>query len=105
MTSATQRWARRLGLVFMISGTLALVWGVIVWRWEDPFTAIYTAYEQHELSQAYDQRVHAFQSQLVPPHVTVHVPDRAHTVVVTHVNVKTEEAAVSKAALRYRLAS
>jgi LPXTG-site transpeptidase (sortase) family protein len=31
-----------------------------VWRWEDPFTALYTLYEQHELSASYDNRAASF---------------------------------------------
>ena len=37
------RLARRFGLVLMVSGALAIVWGFLVWRWEDPFTALYTS--------------------------------------------------------------
>ena len=44
----------------MVVGVLTLVWVVVVWRWQDPFTAIYTAYEQHELVQSYDRRAKAF---------------------------------------------
>jgi len=32
-------------------GALALVWVVVVWRWQDPFTGLYTRWEQHKLAQ------------------------------------------------------
>ena len=33
---------RILGTVLIVAGVLALAWVVVVWRWEDPFTAIQT---------------------------------------------------------------
>src|SRR5213078_2779868 len=56
------RLVRTFGLVLIVVGTAAVVWGVVVWRWQDPFTALYTRYEQHKLSAAYARRV----SRLVP---------------------------------------
>ena len=35
---------------------LTLVWVVVVWRWEDPFTAIQTYFSQKHLHAAYDRR-------------------------------------------------
>jgi sortase A len=54
--SATARWARTLGLVLMVLGFLVLAWALLVWRWQDPFTALYTLYEQRQLSGVYDRR-------------------------------------------------
>ncbi len=36
-------------------GVLTLAWALLVWRWEDPFTALYTHYKQHQLAQSYDR--------------------------------------------------
>ena len=47
----------------MAAGALTLIWATVVWRWEDPFTALYTMYEQHELAHAYDEK-----SEPVPDH-------------------------------------
>jgi sortase A len=33
-----------------------------VWRWQDPFTALYTTWKQHQLSQSYDRRVETFRA-------------------------------------------
>ena len=60
MTVAFGRWVHRAGLLLMILGGLTIVWGVVVWQWEDPFTALYTTYEQHELSSSYDHRAKSF---------------------------------------------
>jgi sortase A len=40
-----------LGGILAAIGLLALVWVFVVWRWEDPFTALYTTWEQHKLAQ------------------------------------------------------
>lgn len=46
-----RRLARVSGLVLTIGGVLALAWVVVVWRWQDPFTALYTTWQQHRLEQ------------------------------------------------------
>jgi sortase A len=40
-----------LGGILAAIGLLALIWVFVVWRWQDPFTALYTMWEQHKLSQ------------------------------------------------------
>jgi sortase A len=46
-----RRFARISGLLLAAAGFLALVWVVVVWRWQDPFTGVYTRWEQHKLAQ------------------------------------------------------
>jgi sortase A len=60
------RAVRLLSTVLIAAGALLLVWVVVVWRWEDPFTAIYTHFEQARLSHDYDKRVAAFEPKLKP---------------------------------------
>jgi sortase A len=60
MAGTLNRWSRRLGLALMVAGGLTIVWGIVVWQWEDPFTAVYTMYEQHEMTSAYDARAREF---------------------------------------------
>lgn len=36
-------------LVLVASGVLALAWVVVVWQWQDPFTALYTLWQQDKL--------------------------------------------------------
>jgi sortase A len=50
-----RRLQRRLGLALVVAGVLGLVWTLVVWRWEDPFTALYTKWQQHHLSQQYNR--------------------------------------------------
>jgi sortase A len=45
--------ARRVSTVVIGVGVLALVWAVVVWAWQDPFTALYTRWQQHRLSGQY----------------------------------------------------
>jgi sortase A len=51
---------RVLGTLLVAAGVLMLAWVVIVWRWQDPFTAIYTHFEQRSLANAYARRVEAY---------------------------------------------
>jgi sortase A len=55
-----RRWVRILGTTLAVIGALILVWAVVVWQWQDPFTALYTKWKQHQLSSQYDKRVRAF---------------------------------------------
>jgi len=56
-----RRISRVTGTVLLAAGVLLLVWVLVVWRWQDPFTALYTTWKQHQLSQNYEQRAEAFQ--------------------------------------------
>jgi sortase A len=40
-------------------GLLALIWVFVVWRWQDPFTALYTIWEQHKLAQQLQHEMRA----------------------------------------------
>ena len=53
---SARRATRTLGTLLLVGGVAVLVWVVVVWRWEDPFTALYTTWKQHQLSQSYDRR-------------------------------------------------
>jgi sortase A len=46
-----RRFARLSGIVLAAIGLLGLVWVLVVWRWQDPFTALYTTWQQHKLAQ------------------------------------------------------
>ncbi len=45
-----RRISRIVGGLMMVAGVLTLAWAVVVWRWEDPFTALYTHWQQDKLS-------------------------------------------------------
>jgi sortase A len=88
----------------MAAGALVLVWAVVVWRWQDPFTALYTVYEQHRLSQGYERRAQAFVRE---PAVRAAFAPRlaASRALPTREVVAAEERAVRADARRYRLQS
>jgi sortase A len=44
------------------AGVLGGVWVLVVWQWKDPFTSLYTMYEQHQLSGQYKKRAEQWQS-------------------------------------------
>ena len=50
-------WA---GTALLVGGVLVLIWVLVVWRWQDPFTALYTSWKQHQLSQSYEKRSRAY---------------------------------------------
>ena len=45
-----RRSLRILGTLLTGAGILTLVWAFLVWQWQDPFTALYTSWKQHQLS-------------------------------------------------------
>jgi sortase A len=62
---------RRVGLLLIVLGALTGAWVLAVWQWQDPFTALYTLWRQHELSGQYDKRVEAWNARERPAHATV----------------------------------
>ena len=55
-----RRTARILGGVLAVLGFLALAWTVTVWRWQDPFTALYTHYEQGKLARSLERQFESY---------------------------------------------
>jgi sortase A len=55
-----RRATRIAGTVLIAAGVLTLAWTVVVWRWQDPFTALYTRYEQHKLATSYQHLLSTF---------------------------------------------
>jgi sortase A len=86
-----KRVMRITGTLLLAAGIGMLVWVVVVWRWQDPFTAVYTTWKQHQLSQSYNDRVEAFR--LPEPKAKT-----AATSVVTAAQIRAQ-------ARRYRLAT
>ena len=60
-----KRSARIAGTGLIVAGLLTLAWVVVVWRWQDPFTALYTHWKQHQLAHSYENRFAAYQPRLV----------------------------------------
>ena len=51
-----RRTLRITGTVLVALGVLGLAWSIVVWRWQDPFTALYTHWQQGKLAHQYDHR-------------------------------------------------
>ena len=41
----TRRVVRITGTLMLVGGVAVLAWVLVVWRWQDPFTALYTHLE------------------------------------------------------------
>ena len=52
-----RRFVRLLGTLLILGGVASLAWALVVWGWEDPFTSVYTAYEQRTLADGLDRRI------------------------------------------------
>ena len=66
-----RRFARITGTLLAIAGVAVLVWVVVVWRWQDPFTALYTTWRQHQLSDSYKRKAEAYQAPPVKPGTSI----------------------------------
>jgi sortase A len=55
-----RRAMRLFGGLLIAAGVLTLGWAVLVWQWQDPFTALYTHWQQHKLAQSLDAQERAF---------------------------------------------
>jgi len=80
-----RRSLRIVGTIMLAAGALMLVWAFVVWQWQDPFTALYTSWKQHQLRSQYDKRAAAFQ---------------AHDL--SHVSLVAERRTIAADAKRYR---
>ncbi len=93
-----RRFLRIVSTVMIVGGIGACLWAVVVWQWQDPFTALYTTYEQHQLASRYDKQLASYKpvDERPIPAVTSGVPG-GHTSWVSQ-----EEQMVALAADRYR---
>jgi sortase A len=76
-----------LGTLLAVAGVLTLGWALLVWQWQDPFTALYTTWKQHELATQYDKRARSFTTTISGP------------------TVKAERASIAREAKLYRIGS
>ena len=54
------------GALLLTAGVLLLAWTIVVWRWQDPFTALYTHWEQQKLSRSLEHEFSAFRPLRLP---------------------------------------
>jgi len=76
-----------LGTLLAVAGVLTLGWALLVWQWQDPFTALYTTWKQHQLASQYDKRARSFTTTISGP------------------TVPAERASIAREAKQYRLGS
>jgi sortase A len=57
-----RRAARALSVLFTAAGLLGLAWTITVWQWQDPFTALYTTYEQSKLADSLQRQMDSFRN-------------------------------------------
>lgn len=88
-----RRAARITGTLMIVAGICSIGWAVLVWQWQDPFTAIYTKYEQRKLASSFSHRFEAYR----PPAAAV--PSAGGSV-----SVAAEQKRVAAAATAYRRA-
>jgi sortase A len=55
-----KRITRLLAVVLSAAGLFLVFWTLTVWLWQDPFTAIYTGYEQSKLSHSLQHEIDSF---------------------------------------------
>jgi sortase A len=82
-----RRGIRLLGTLLATAGVLTLLWAVLVWQWQDPFTAVYTKWKQHQLASQYDKRTRSFEP------------------AISGVTVAAEQQSIAREAKRYRRSS
>lgn len=88
-----RRLARIGGTLMIVAGLGFIGWALLVWQWQDPFTLLYTKYEQRKLAQKYERRVASLTEPSAAPRVAGTVSDAE----------RLRQVAVE--ARRYRLAS
>jgi sortase A len=49
-----RRLRRLVGTILLVGGVVLMAWALVVWAWQDPFTGLYTRWQQHHLSARYD---------------------------------------------------
>jgi sortase A len=62
-----RRVVRISGTLLIVSGLVLLAWAFATWRWEDPFTSLYTEYEQRKLDEGLDERFAAYRDRASTP--------------------------------------
>lgn len=73
-----RRLVRAAGLILAGAGVLTLVWALVVWRWQDPFTGLYTTWQQHRLEGQLNREFNAY----APPRTSLasqNPGEEAHT--------------------------
>lgn len=66
-----RRLVRVVGTLMIAAGLALLGWSLAVWLWEDPFTGLYTRYEQRQLAASYDEVERDYRPPPAAPHASL----------------------------------
>jgi sortase A len=66
-----RKGVRITGTLLVAAGICLLAWVIVVWRWQDPFTALYTNWKQHQLSDSYAKSFGAYRAAPVNPRASL----------------------------------
>jgi len=58
-----RRVVRIAGTLVLVAGLLLVTWGAVIWRWQDPVTALVTRYEQSRLRDDFEERIALYRRQ------------------------------------------
>jgi sortase A len=72
-----RRAARIVGTLMLVGGVLTLAWSLVVWRWQDPFTALYTHWQQQRLTKTYDRELATYRARTPAVVASSRVSERA----------------------------
>jgi len=72
-TRLRSRIIRATGTTLIVVAILALAWAFVVWKWNDPFTSLYTRWQQHKLKGVYAQVVRTYHPIPLPRTKTIPV--------------------------------
>jgi sortase A len=99
-----KRVIRFVGTALIVLGVGAVAWTIVVWRWQDPFTALYTLYQQHKLAGRYRKIDAAYRPLLAQPSQVALARKRARagTNDVSALELAVERRLVALDAKRYR---
>jgi sortase A len=61
------RLSRSIGTGLIVVGSLVLAWAIVVWIWNDPFTGLYTRWQQRHLTSTYAHIVETYRPVAQPP--------------------------------------
>jgi sortase A len=78
-----RRLARAAGLVLAGVGVLTLIWVLVVWQWQDPFTALYTTWQQHRLESQLNHEFQAYAPPRAPARVLLNTTAEVRTLELT----------------------
>jgi sortase A len=75
---------RRLGIVLLVVGLATIAWVGVTVTWGDPFTSIYTAYEQRQLAHQLAKDRHMFVPAAIPQRVEASANSETKALAVKH---------------------